>query len=72
VEHLRTWLTEVTAEVDRTRPTNRELVITDKGEPVLKKTPAKAQPSGLLQLEEALQEKSPNVICSISWCGCIT
>jgi len=59
VEHLQTWLTEVATEVDRTRPGNRELIITDKGEPVLKKTPAKAQPSGLLQLEEALQEKIP-------------
>jgi len=59
VEHLRTWLTDVAAQVDRIRPGNRELIITDKGEPVLKKTPAKAQPGGLLQLEEALQEKIP-------------
>ena len=59
VENLRTWLTDVAAEVDRARPSNRELIITDKGEPVLKKTPAKAQPSWLPQLEEALQEKNP-------------
>src|SRR6266496_1260776 len=59
VEHLRTWLTEVAAEVDRTRPGNRELMINEKGEPSLKKLKAKAQPAGLLQLEEALHEKIP-------------
>jgi hypothetical protein len=59
VEHLRTWLTEVAAEVDRTRPQNHELVINEKGEPALKRLRAKATPVGLLQLEEALAERIP-------------
>src|SRR5258708_32673350 len=59
VLHLRTWLTEIAAEVDRTRPGNQELMINEKGEPSLKKLKAKAQPAGLLQLEEALHEKIP-------------
>src|SRR6266568_2891465 len=46
VEHLRTWLTEVAAEVDRTRPANQELMINEKGEPSLKRLKAKAQPAG--------------------------
>lgn len=36
VAHLRTFLTEVASEVDRTRPQNHELVINEKGEPALK------------------------------------
>jgi TnpA family transposase len=59
VSHLRTWLTEVAAEVDRTRPENQELMINEKGEPSLKKLKSKAQPAGLLQLEEALHAKIP-------------
>jgi hypothetical protein len=59
VLHVRTWLTEIAAEVDRTRPGNQELMINEKGEPSLKKLKAKAQPAGLLQLEEALHEKIP-------------
>jgi hypothetical protein len=35
VEHLRTRLTEVAANVDRTRPENRELIINERGEPSL-------------------------------------
>src|SRR5260370_9174729 len=34
-------------------------MINEKGEPSLKKLKAKAQPAGLLQLEEALHEKIP-------------
>jgi TnpA family transposase len=59
VEHVRTWLTETAAEVDRTRPGNQELMINEKGEPSLKRLKAKAQPAGLLQLEEALHQKIP-------------
>jgi hypothetical protein len=59
VEHLRTWLTEVGAEVDRIRPGNQELMINEKGEPSLKRLKAKAQPAGLLELEEALHAKIP-------------
>ena len=57
VEHVRAWLTEVAAEVDRTRPQNRELVINEKGEPALKRLRAKATPAALAQLEEALTER---------------
>jgi TnpA family transposase len=59
VEHLRTWLTDVAALVDRTRPQNHELMITEKGEPALKKLRAKAPPATLAHLEEALAEKIP-------------
>ncbi len=59
VEHLRTQLTEVAAEVDRTRESNHELMINERGEPVLKKLRAKATPPGLAQLDEALREKIP-------------
>src|SRR6266705_1523025 len=59
VEHVCTWLTEVAAEVDRTRPANQSLMINEKGEPSLKKIRAKPQPAGLAQLEEALYDKIP-------------
>ncbi len=59
VEHLRTFLTEVAAEADRTRPQNHELIINEKGEPALKKLRAKATPTNLAQMEEALVEKIP-------------
>src|SRR2546423_9681985 len=59
VEHLRTWLTEVATEVDRTKPANQSLMINEKGEPSLKKIRAKPQPVGLAQLEEALHDKIP-------------
>jgi Tn3 transposase DDE domain len=49
----------VAAEVDRTRPANQELMINEKGEPSLKRLKAKAQPAGLLELEEALHAKIP-------------
>lgn len=75
VDHLRTWLTEVAAEVDRTRPQNRELIITEKGEPALRRTPAKGTPPRLAQLEEALQEQLPerhllDIVCRVDhWTG---
>src|SRR5438105_993121 len=59
VEHLRTRLTEVAANVDRTRPENRELIINEKGEPSLKRLKAKESPPAPAQLEEALREKIP-------------
>ena len=59
VEHLQARLTEVAAEVDRTRESNHELMINERGEPVLKKLRAKATPVGLAQLDEALREKIP-------------
>ncbi len=49
VEHLRTWLTEIAAQVDRTRPANHGLIINERGEPSLKKLKAKPQPAGLAQ-----------------------
>lgn len=59
VEHLRTWLTEVAAEVDRTRPQNHDLLINEKGEPLLRRRKAKAQTAGLLELEAAVFTKIP-------------
>jgi hypothetical protein len=59
VAHLRTFLTDVAAECDRTKPQNHELVINEKGEPALKKLRAKATPVALAQLEEALADQIP-------------
>lgn len=59
VDHLKRWLTEVATEVDRTKPDNHELVISEKGEPVLKKTPRKTPPKGLAKLEAAVAERMP-------------
>lgn len=59
VDHLRTSLAEMATLVDRTQPANQALVITDSGEPVLKKTPAKVPPPGLAALEEALHARIP-------------
>ena len=59
VEHLRTWLTEVAAEVDRSRPENHELIINEKGEPALTRLRAKAPPIGLAQLEYAQADQIP-------------
>ena len=59
VEHLRTRLTEVAAEVDRTRPANHELRINERGEPSLTRLRATPRPPGLAQLEAALREKMP-------------
>jgi len=57
VEHLRTKLIKVAAEVDWTCEANQELMINEGGEPVLKKLRAKPTPAGLAQLDEALQAK---------------
>jgi len=59
VTQLRTWLTEVAAEVDRTRPENHSLIINEKGEPSLKKVKARPQPPGLPHLEQALHDTIP-------------
>src|SRR5258708_7409078 len=67
VQHLRTRLTEVGADVDRTRPENLDLMINEKGEPSLKKLKAKAPPAGLAQLEEALHGKIRSGICWMWW-----
>jgi hypothetical protein len=70
VEGLKRWLTEVSLEVDRTKPDNHELVITEKGEPVLRKPPHKTPPKGLAKLEAAVAERMPeshvlDILCRI-------
>ncbi len=72
VEGLKRWLTEVSLEVDRTKPDNHELVITEKGEPVLKKPPHKTPPKGLAKLEAAVAERLPeshvlDILCRIDY-----
>jgi len=57
VESLKHWLTEVSQEVDRTKPDNHELVITDKGEPVLRKPLRQTPPKGFPKLEAAVAER---------------
>lgn len=59
VEGLRTWLADTAGEVDRSYPENKELVISERGEPVLKAAP-KAQPRRDVEaLEAALLERIP-------------
>lgn len=70
VENLKQWLTEVAQEVDRTKPENHELVITEKGEPVLKKPVRKTAPRGFAKLETAVAERMPeshvlDILCRI-------
>jgi len=70
VEYLRTQLTHVSIQVDQGYPENRELVISEKGEPVLKKTPAKVQPKGFAKLESALHTRLPeqhllDILCRV-------
>jgi TnpA family transposase len=72
VEGLKRWLTEVSLEVDRTKPENHELVITEKGEPILRKTPRKTPPKGLAKLEAVVQERMPeahvlDILCRIDY-----
>jgi len=45
-QHLRTKLSEVAAEVDRTREANQEQMINERGEPVLKKLRANPPTAG--------------------------
>ena len=61
VEHLKQWLTDVSLEVDRARPENHELIITEKGEPALRKLPRKTPPKGLSRLEAAVKARMKEV-----------
>jgi TnpA family transposase len=61
VEQLKQWLTEVSLEVDRARPENHELIITEKGEPALRKLPRKMPPKGLAKLEAAVKARMKEV-----------
>jgi hypothetical protein len=58
--------------VDRTKPDNHELVITEKGEPVLRKPPHKTPPKGLAKLEATVAERMPeahvlDILCRIDY-----
>jgi hypothetical protein len=59
VDQLKGWLTEVAALVDRTKPDNQDLVITEQGEPILKKRPRKLPPSGFAQFEALVHVRLP-------------
>lgn len=59
VIELKAWLTAAAEAADRTYPTNGQVVISDTGEPVLKRVPRQAQPQGLAQLEAALAAQMP-------------
>jgi hypothetical protein len=75
VAHIQAWLTEVSTQVDQTRPDNHDLIITEQGEPALRKLPAKRPPAGLVHLEEALQDTLPerhlqDILCRVDhWTG---
>ncbi len=72
VEQLRDWLTAVASEVDRMRPANKLLVISENGEPVLKKVPRRLPPPGFAKLEAALRERMPeqhllDMLCNVDY-----
>jgi hypothetical protein len=59
VEYLQEWLSTTAKRVDAALPSSGQVVITDKGEPVLKRGPRR-QPSASAQaLEAALLERMP-------------
>jgi len=59
VQRLRSELETAAKEADDNYPKNTSLVINERGEPVLKKTPAREIPASATELEAALQERMP-------------
>ena len=59
VQQLQEWLTHAAEEVDRAYPENGQLVITDKGEPVLKRLPRQPPVTALASLEAAVAQRLP-------------
>lgn len=70
VDQLRTWLTETAQEVDRHYPDNGQVVISEGGEPVLKRIPRKELTQSARDLEHKLIERMPernilDVLCNV-------
>lgn len=69
VEQLRTWLTQTALDVDRNYPDNGQVVISESGEPVLKRIPPKELSQGVRDLENRVLERMPerniiDVLCN--------
>jgi TnpA family transposase len=59
VENLKSLLTQTASEVDRGYPNNTSVVISEQGEPVLKRPPAKFESASLKNLEALISERMP-------------
>ncbi len=75
VEQLHDWLARTAQIVDRGYPENGQVVIAERGEPVLKRLPRKEKPQGLQVLEAQLSERMPernllDILCDVEhWTG---
>jgi TnpA family transposase len=59
VENLKSLLTQTASEVDQGYPNNTSVVISDQGEPVLKRPPANCESASLKNLEALISERMP-------------
>lgn len=72
VEQLRTWLTQTAQEVDHNYPDNGQVVISESGEPVLKRIPRKDLSQSVKDLESKILERMPerniiDVLCDVQY-----
>lgn len=70
VQQLRAWLTETAAQVDQNYPDNGQVVITESGEPVLKRIVRKDLATTAVALERILLERMPerniiDILCNV-------
>ncbi len=59
VAQLKSWLTQTASSVDTAYPDNRQVVINDSGEPVLKRPPKSPESPSVKLLEQAIAERLP-------------
>jgi TnpA family transposase len=59
VENLKSLLTQAASEVDQGYPNNTSIVISEQGEPVLKRPPANRESASLKNLEALISERMP-------------
>jgi TnpA family transposase len=59
VEYLKSWLDETAVKVDDGYPNNSQIVISEEGEPVLKRQLKKTDNASLKALESLIEEKMP-------------
>ena len=60
IKHLKEWLIETANRVDEGYPINEQVIINEKGEPILKKLLARPIPESLKNLEAIIAERIPN------------
>jgi len=70
IQQLREWLTKTAEAVDRNYPENGQVVISENGEPVLKRITRKDLPQSAKVLESAIWERMPDrniidVLCNV-------